>query len=163
MRSNEGGLAPQRRPLCGVSIPAVLLAAGLAAGCGHTQQYAYPGSAPSSYVGARAVAAATPVETVEVENDGMPVQAAPRAGIRQVPDDPREPWSRNYGGAASPPVRRADGAGSRPTANAAGSVGPGIVGPGSVVPGGVVNGYPVPVDYPPVGGAYRPVAWVQPR
>jgi hypothetical protein len=33
----------------------------------------------------------------EVEDDGLPPQAAPRAGVRDLADDPREPFSRNYG------------------------------------------------------------------
>ena len=32
-----------------------------------------------------------------MEDDGLPVQVSPRAGIRQTPDDPSEPFSRNYG------------------------------------------------------------------
>jgi hypothetical protein len=38
------------------------------------------------------------VSTVEIEEDGMPSQAAPPARIRQMPDDPSQPFSRNYGG-----------------------------------------------------------------
>lgn len=34
---------------------------------------------------------------VELEDDGLPSQAAPAAGIRQMPDDPSAPWSPNYG------------------------------------------------------------------
>jgi hypothetical protein len=36
---------------------------------------------------------------VQVESDGLPVQAAPSALIRQMPDDPSQPFSPNYGGA----------------------------------------------------------------
>ena len=36
-------------------------------------------------------------DRARVEDDGLPVQVAPPAGIRQLPDDPREPFSRNYG------------------------------------------------------------------
>jgi hypothetical protein len=43
-----------------------------------------------------------------MEDDGMPMQVPPRADIRKVPDDPREPWSPNYGSASVAPVRRAD-------------------------------------------------------
>lgn len=35
----------------------------------------------------------------EVEADGLPTQPPPSARIRQMPDDPSEPYSRNYGGA----------------------------------------------------------------
>ena len=36
---------------------------------------------------------------VEIEEDGLPAQLAPR-NPRPMPDDPREPWSPNYGRAA---------------------------------------------------------------
>jgi hypothetical protein len=35
---------------------------------------------------------------VEVEDDGLPSQTSPSTRIRQMPDDPTEPYSRNYGG-----------------------------------------------------------------
>lgn len=34
---------------------------------------------------------------VEIEDDGLPVQTAPRARIHDQPDDPSQPWSPNYG------------------------------------------------------------------
>ena len=34
----------------------------------------------------------------EVEDDGLPAQTPPPARIRQLPDNPAEPFSRNYGG-----------------------------------------------------------------
>lgn len=48
--------------------------------------------------------AAAPVIPVEIEDDGLPAQTAPPARIRQMPDDPNAPWSRNYGGPAEAPV-----------------------------------------------------------
>ncbi|MFT3730194.1 MAG: adhesin [Hyphomicrobium sp.] len=36
--------------------------------------------------------------SVQMESDGIPVQAAPSARIRQLPDDPSQPFSPNYGG-----------------------------------------------------------------
>ncbi len=33
----------------------------------------------------------------ELEDDGIEVQAPPDKHVRTIPDDPREPWSRNYG------------------------------------------------------------------
>jgi hypothetical protein len=33
-----------------------------------------------------------------MESDGIPVQAAPLARIRQLPDDASQPFSPNYGG-----------------------------------------------------------------
>ena len=35
---------------------------------------------------------------VDVEDDGLPAQTPPPNRIRQLPDDPNEPYSRNYGG-----------------------------------------------------------------
>jgi hypothetical protein len=44
-----------------------------------------------------------------LEDDGLPVQAAPPASIRHGADDPREPFSRSYGSGparlSGPPVR----------------------------------------------------------
>jgi hypothetical protein len=45
------------------------------------------------------------VDRVEIEDDGLPGQAAPSLRIRQMPDDPAEPYSPNYGG-ANPASRR---------------------------------------------------------
>ena len=47
-----------------------------------------------SYYRPSHVAAAPPAD---VEGDGMAPQAPPPAGRAQQPDDPREPWSPNYG------------------------------------------------------------------
>ncbi len=33
-----------------------------------------------------------------MEDDGLPVQTAPPARVRSAPDNPNEPFSRNYGG-----------------------------------------------------------------
>jgi hypothetical protein len=48
-------------------------------------------------------------ERAEMEDDGMPAQVAPVSSIRQQPDDPSEPFSRNYGprpaALAGPPAR----------------------------------------------------------
>ena len=34
----------------------------------------------------------------EVEDDGLPAQVPPTQRVRQMPDDPSQPFSRNYGG-----------------------------------------------------------------
>jgi hypothetical protein len=54
-------------------------------------------------------------ERAETEDDGLPAQVAPTSAIRRTPDDPSEPFSRNYGpraygpgsqyGLAGPPTR----------------------------------------------------------
>ena len=45
-----------------------------------------------------------------VEDDGLPPQVSPPLRIRQAPDDPSEPYSRNYGPPqpAQAPVRLSD-------------------------------------------------------
>lgn len=88
-----------------------LLAFGLA-GCSSTQ---------SAYSAADAAVAqrVERVASVEIEDDGLPAQAAPPARIRFTPDDPSEPFSPNYGGANPIPVRapvdEADEAATPPT------------------------------------------------
>ena len=54
----------------------------------------------------------TPVvqAAVELEDDGLPPQADPVAGIRRMPDDPSAPWSRNYGRSAAGAGDTADAA-----------------------------------------------------
>ncbi|MEZ5852402.1 MAG: hypothetical protein R3D68_17350 [Hyphomicrobiaceae bacterium] len=71
----------------------VLGLAALSAGCASQQASHTP---PPSHV-----AAAMP--KVEIEDDGLPVQIAPR-NQRPGPDDPTEPFSPNYG---SVPTRQA--------------------------------------------------------
>ena len=84
------------RPAVSRVLPAARAAAvaiaALLAGCA---------SHPATY------SSASPVYTAEVaqgpraetEDDGLPAQAPPPVGIRQLPDDPNEPFSPNYGGA----------------------------------------------------------------
>jgi hypothetical protein len=83
-----------RAPLLAVLVPALI-----AGGCGHAPTSGYYAET-SMYAGApRQTEAAVPIP-VEMEDDGRPAQLPPRAGVRNVPDDPREPWSPNYGGPA---------------------------------------------------------------
>ena len=89
-----------------------LLPAMIAGGCAEQPQY----QQANWYAGGpRPVAAAVPVP-VEMEDDGRPAQLPPRAEATRLPDDPREPWSPNYGGPALKPQhvapqepRQADG------------------------------------------------------
>jgi len=74
-------------------VPLLVAAAALVeAGCA-TDNSAYSAGAPVAVAYARPASAG-----VEIEDDGLPSQAPPAAGIRQMPDDPSEPYSRNYGG-----------------------------------------------------------------
>jgi hypothetical protein len=65
------------------------------AGCSSAQTNSYTAEnvtvAPALAVAQSAV--------VEVEDDGLPAQTPPSDRIRKLPDDPSEPYSRNYGGA----------------------------------------------------------------
>jgi hypothetical protein len=62
-------------------------------GCAESNHGTYYASAPAVAAYSRQVAAG-----VQIEADGLPSQAAPQARIRQMPDDPSEPYSPNYGG-----------------------------------------------------------------
>ena len=103
-------------------IPACSLLALICGGCSSTQ----PASQPNWYatdrpywVSARPQSQATPApipaQKAEVEDDGREAQLPPPRRIRQEPDDPSEPYSRNYG--TRPPVRKAD-VSTRPSAPA---------------------------------------------
>lgn len=73
-------------------VPLLFIAAASGAGCATGN--------PPHYANAPAVAGYSKqaAADVQVEADGLPVQAAPSARIRDFPDDPSEPFSRNYGG-----------------------------------------------------------------
>jgi len=74
-------------------VPLLVAAAALVeAGCA-TDNNAYNAGGPANVAYVRQASAAT-----EMEDDGLPSQAPPSASIRQLPDDPSEPYSRNYGG-----------------------------------------------------------------
>ena len=60
----------------------------------------------SSYASSPVVAGyVAQVDRVDIETDGLPSQVAPSQRIRQMPDDPAEPYSPNYGG-VNPASRR---------------------------------------------------------
>lgn len=88
-----------------VALACAALASTLA-GCVHRGPY--PGS---SYVAGPQQIAHMPVpprRAVEMEDDGLPVQRPPmRRAIREQ-DDPREPWSPNYGKQPAPPATSSD-------------------------------------------------------
>jgi hypothetical protein len=78
--------------------------AGLLAGCAQDQSHhaAYDPrvAAPPYHVAADAT------RKPDLEDDGREAQIPPPRKSQPEPDDPREPWSRNYG--SQPPVQRAD-------------------------------------------------------
>lgn len=88
----EAGLEPvqkKRAVLARAAAAAMLAALG---GCASTTDT----SSSAQYSGANVRVAQT---VTEVEDDGLPAQTPPPARARQMPDDPSEPFSRNYGGA----------------------------------------------------------------
>lgn len=88
------GLVPRSWAVRGCVL-AISSAALLAGGCAHEGQNSY--SQNGWYAGGpRQQAAAVPVP-VEMEDDGKPAQLPPPARVRAERDDPREPWSPNYG------------------------------------------------------------------
>ena len=58
---------------------------------------------PSHVSGPMAQTAAAQPAKIELEDDGAPVQPPPARATRPEEDDPSQPWSPNYGGAASVP------------------------------------------------------------
>ena len=100
--------SPKRALPCAVYAVPMLLALGLA-GCSTrvpdtASHYARVSSSPvySSDVAAAASSA------VEVEDDGIAVQTPPMLRQRPGPDDPREPFSPNYGRESLPPANAAN-------------------------------------------------------
>ncbi|MBL8564540.1 MAG: adhesin [Hyphomicrobiaceae bacterium] len=80
-----------------------LLLVAFAGGCGARSEY------PAASVGSpypQQVAAA-PAPREEMEDDGLPVQRPPLARSVNQPDDPSEPFSRNYGGPAPAAPKKA--------------------------------------------------------
>jgi ferric-dicitrate binding protein FerR (iron transport regulator) len=80
----------------------MLLLALASAGCSSSQrsyQPSWSGAEPEHRV------ASGERRRVEMEDDGVEAQVPPPPSIRLAPDDPSEPWSRNYGarpGASQP-------------------------------------------------------------
>lgn len=97
-------VAASARPA--LSAMAVLAAALMSSGCSSrpdgTTSFIWSEPARQPYH-----VAAAPPRPVDLEDDGREAQAPPPRRIRQEPDDPTEPYSRNYGAA---PSRRADAA-----------------------------------------------------
>jgi hypothetical protein len=74
------------------------------------QAFALPGCASKTTArGPDAVSRPDPriASHSDVEADGEPAQTPPPLSIRAAPDDPREPWSRNYG--TVPPAKSVEG------------------------------------------------------
>jgi len=82
-----------------VLLPLIAGAAGISvAGCASDNNAYYAGSYSGANPGSPPPTYVAQGPAVQMEADGLPVQAAPSARIRAMPDDPAQPYSRNYGG-----------------------------------------------------------------
>lgn len=97
-----------------------------AAGCATDNEAYYAGSPPPAYV--------AQAPTVQMEADGLPVQAAPSVRIRAMPDDPTQPYSPNYGGANPADRRSAPATVTRPNDTASTSAPMPVVIPADLPP-----------------------------
>lgn len=92
-------LANGPRAVATFPVLATVLAGLLAAGCNaHTRATA---DFSPAWPGEPYRVAAQPPQKVEMEDDGQEAQLPPPARVRSAPDDPSEPWSRNYGSGAA--------------------------------------------------------------
>lgn len=91
--------ASARHRVSAVAIAIALFSGGCAANTSGPSHVAGPVSA---YPGDAPPPPPPPTQTtrVEIEADGLPAQLAPR-NPRPIKDDPREPWSPNYGSGKS--------------------------------------------------------------
>lgn len=94
---------PPERVIGALSRPTALLiclALGACSTTGATTQ-------PTSYYRAQVPGIAEPMRShgppVEIEDDGIEAQRPPRRRVHQMPDDPTQPYSPNYGSAPSVP------------------------------------------------------------
>lgn len=92
MCASVPGRSPARVARAAI-VPLLFSAAVLGEGGCASNNNANYASAPAVAAYSRQVAAES-----QIEADGLPSQAAPSERIRQMPDDPSEPYSRNYGG-----------------------------------------------------------------
>lgn len=92
----RSGQRPMRsRPLavCLVIIGSALLMSG----CSSTRTPASGAAVYSWLLSEPPPPPAFPVKR-DLEDDGMEAQSPPSSHVRLMPDDPTQPWSRNYGG-----------------------------------------------------------------
>ena len=85
------GLRPAKLPRAQFARAAALAALSGIAGCASTHNQYTSENVPVAPPQALAQAAIA-------EDDGRPAQALPTARLRQMPDEPNEPFSKNYGG-----------------------------------------------------------------
>jgi hypothetical protein len=87
------------RVVCCLSLTAALALAGCASDEAHRRE---------AYAQANAMRAMPPAQQpADVEDDGLPSQVPPPSNRKPEPDDPREPYSPNYGRPQTVPQRAA--------------------------------------------------------
>jgi hypothetical protein len=104
--------------LARAAVMAVCLSAafGLTACAPATSEYSSPSPAVASYV-ARS-------DAIDIEDDGLPAQSPPPMHLRHRPDDPSEPFSRNYGGTNPASAAKQNGDANQPDASQTATVVP---------------------------------------
>lgn len=105
MFRSSSGLVPKRARALSATAIVMILAAAMG-GCSSTRSTTAATSNWPTGNDAYRVAYEPPPPKVEMEDDGMEAQVPPPKRVREEPDDPREPFSRNYGTVA--PLRRAE-------------------------------------------------------
>lgn len=105
MLRSSSGLVPRRACALSATIVVLILAAATG-GCSSTRSTTAATTSWPAGNDAYRVAYEPPPPKVEMEDDGMEAQVPPPKRVREEPDDPREPFSRNYGTVA--PLRRAE-------------------------------------------------------
>lgn len=93
------------RLLTDSSLSLALTLALMVAGCGGRQDHAPTADARVAAPPASQVQVVLTEHKVEMEDDGLPAQTPPLMRTMRIPDDPTEPFSRNYGGAQVPLIR----------------------------------------------------------
>ena len=99
-----------RAPLAGAALLTLTISLSGCASDEERRREAYAQAAQARYEAAR-----QRQQEPELEDDGLPSQVAPPARRNVEPDDPREPYSPNYGRTGSAPAsQRAAAAGPLP-------------------------------------------------
>ncbi len=86
----KSGSRPAKLPRAAIARAAAMAALSGLAGCASTHNPYTAQNVP--------VAQPQHVAAAEAEDDGRPAQALPTDRLRQMPDEPNEPFSKNYGG-----------------------------------------------------------------
>lgn len=95
MLLSRRGVRPVGRR-AGIRLAVPIAVALSVAGCASDRDHRRDAYAHQAHAAQQAMTQRPPAES-ELEDDGLPSQAPPPANRRPEPDDPREPYSPNYG------------------------------------------------------------------